>query len=497
MKPKIALIGLGHHCKRIYISSLKRLDIEPSLIIDLESKRAEVEHFIKERNLTSKLIFIPNSEKDNNILSEKIQKELDYLISKLQINRAIISTEPKAHYAYLQYFITRRISILTDKPITAPINVINDEEQAKKIRSEYHHLLSLANENDVQVTVQCQRRYDLRYQWIVNEVRKFIKEYDVPITHIQISHCDGSLNMPDEFFSRENHPYKYGYGKLFHSGYHFLDLLSYLLSFDQLSTSKRPCECLITSSHYSPHDQLFALDESFYSHIFENKDYSLFYDLWKANRYLKMGELDVSAILEFSRDSQVITTCSLNLLQSGFTRRAWPHLPFDTYKSNGRVRHESLSLQMGPLMNIQVHSYQAHEIKERHNTSIHHDMAGGLEHFDIHVFRNSDIIGGNPHEVIKGKTLIPKEIEFFSDFKGFNEYARYQCLSDFLNGKQTLSTLQDQMLTIDLITNTYISMCRKRHNDVPISSFKLNDNNLLFNEEYKYDSAEFCSRIYS
>lgn len=50
-------------------------------------------------------------------------------------------------------------------------------------------------------------------------------------------------------------------------------------------------------------------------------------------------------------------------------------------KGNGRVRHETLSLQMGPLMNIQVHSYQAYEIKERKNQSIDHQAHGGLEHF--------------------------------------------------------------------------------------------------------------------
>ena len=31
--------------------------------------------------------------------------------------------------------------------------------------------------------------------------------------------------MPHDY-DIENHPYKYGYGKLFHSGYHFIDLLA-------------------------------------------------------------------------------------------------------------------------------------------------------------------------------------------------------------------------------------------------------------------------------
>lgn len=208
------------------------------------------------------------------------------------------------------------------------------------------------------------------------------------------------------------------------------------------------------------------------------------------------GELDMLALLEFSRDSHVVTTCSLNLLQSGFSRRAWTNLPIDNYKGNGRVRHETLSLQMGPLMNIQVHSYQAHEIKERHNSAYDHDSAGGLEHFDIHIFRNSEIIGGPAHEIFKGKDLFPQKIESSNHFIGFNEYARFECLSDFLNGKMGKSMLQAQTFTIDLVTHAYISMCRKRSGELPISKFKLTDQTFSKFNESDYDTTEFCSRLY-
>lgn len=95
-----------------------------------------------------------------------------------------------------------------------------------------------------------------------------------------------------------------------------------------------------------------------------------------------------------------------------------------------------LNLQLGPLMNIQVQSYQAHEIKERDNMCIDHNSPGGLEHFDIHIFRNADLIGGPAHEVIKGKDLFPQNAGLADNFIGFNEYARYECLQDFLEGKK-------------------------------------------------------------
>lgn len=497
MSINILLIGLGPHSKRIYIRSLRRLNIVPKLIIDLESKRQEIETYIKEHGLFSELFFVPDDERNASHLSDQIQWKLDYLISKHNITHAIISTEPKAHYAYLQYLISRQIPTLTDKPITAPINACNDEDQARKIYSEYHHLLTLAEHYDTQVIVQCQRRYDQRYLWIRDQIQKIIKQYRIPVSHIQIAHCDGSLNMPDEFFSRENHPYKYGYGKLFHSGYHFIDLLSLLLSYDELPSEKRPNECLISSIHYAPHDQLFALDESFYQNAFKKVEFSPFYKRWINEEYRQMGELDMLALFEFSRDSHVLTTCSLNLLQSGFTRRSWAELPADTYKNNGRVRHETLSLQLGPLMNIQVHSYQAHEIKERHNQSIDHKATGGLEHFDIHIFRNSDIIGGLPYEIIQGIDLCNQDIKSSNNFIGYNEYARDACLDDFLSGCADKSTLQSQRLTIDLVTNSYISMCRKRSGEAPISKFRLTDEKPSIIKENLYDTTSLYRRISS
>lgn len=33
-------------------------------------------------------------------------------------------------------------------------------------------------------------------------------------------------NTEEEIFSREDHPYRYGYGALCHSGYHYIDILS-------------------------------------------------------------------------------------------------------------------------------------------------------------------------------------------------------------------------------------------------------------------------------
>ncbi|MBS0586259.1 MAG: Gfo/Idh/MocA family oxidoreductase [Verrucomicrobia bacterium] len=277
---------------------MKKLGLAPKLIVDLIEQQENVEAYLKEHGIQTNTYFVPTKERDRETLSDKVCEDLDKLIKKFQISHAVISTEPKAHYAYLQYFITRKIPTLTDKPITCPVDVANCERRASLIKKQYNNLLSLIDLHKTKVVVQCQRRYDIRYQWIKSTVTDLIKKYKVPVHNIQIYHSDGSFWMPDEMLVRENHPYKHGYGKLFHSGYHFIDLLTMMLSFEDLPPEKRPTSFDLISSHFSPQDQLFSMDEKFYETVFPNKTYSGEFEKWQTGKYKKLGELDLTTIIQ-------------------------------------------------------------------------------------------------------------------------------------------------------------------------------------------------------
>ena len=62
--------------------------------------------------------------------------------------------------------------------------------------------------------------------------------------------------MPHDLL-KENHPYKYGYGKLFHSGYHFIDLLSDLIKINNnLCKTKAITNFNLYSNSFTPKDEL-------------------------------------------------------------------------------------------------------------------------------------------------------------------------------------------------------------------------------------------------
>lgn len=174
-------------------------------------------------------------------------------------------------------------------------------------------------------------------------------------------------------------------------------------------------------------------------------------------KFIDFGEIDFHSIINFKEEDKLITNCSINLMQSGFSRRAWCELPKDTYKGNGRVRHERLNIQVGPLMNIQIHSYQAYEIKDR--DQILNNGVGSVEHFDIYVFRNSQLIGGKTFETLDIATLSEKNKKYFN---GYNEKARENCFINFLLNIDDSSDLLEHRTSIEITEKAYEAMSRKK-----------------------------------
>ena len=457
MNAKIVLVGLGPHAKRIYMNCFNRNNVQPKLIIDLESKCDEILEYVKTNKLSTETFFIKDEYKNSDRFSEDDEKELNDLIEKLGITHAIISTEPKAHYLYICYFLRKNIHVLTDKPLTAPVNVSTDINMAKKIIEEYNDIKELyddAKDKGTILQVQCQRRWHKGYRFIHNLASEIVKKYRVPITSIQMSHCDGMWNMPSEFITRENHPYKYGYGKLFHSGYHFIDLVSWFESINDVLGEKKANNAELYAAEVRPSDFMTIIDKDNYHRLLNTKKFDEIFDNIDDYHFEQYGEIDLYSTIQFKRDDKVITTVNLNLMQNGFSRRSWDDLPVDTYKGNGRVRHEYMNIEIGPLMNIQIHSYQAKEIKDRIEGET---CVGEVEHFDVYVFRNVDLIGGQPMEKFTLQDIFQNQ----EQMRGYNENARENCFKEFINEKVTGNPLEEHKLGILLLYKAYESLCNR------------------------------------
>ena len=449
-KQNIALIGLGPHAKRIYLNYFKKHKTNFSLLVDLKSKKDYARKYLNENGFKNTKIFtIDDTLKDNNLLPKDIESNLLSVCETLEISHIIIATEAKAHNMYIHFALENHFDVLTDKPITVTKNMTS-LRSIEKVRRQYYDILDLANKSDVMCKVMCQRQFHKGYEYIKNLLNETVKKYQITITYIDIYHSDGNWEMPHDML-KENHPYKYGYGKLFHSGYHFIDNLSDFIKINnQLKGNKKIAKAEVYSSALIPNDELNIFNKDDFQRIFKDQEIPEYYYQEKLPKFDKFGEKNFYGAINFrNKNNQLITHCNLNLLHYGFSRRGWIETK-DFYKSNGRIRHEYINIQVGPLMNIQVHSYQSKEIKDRTNDMSLEEQVGGLEHFDIHIYRNSDLIGGKPHEVIKlGDLYTEKEKK---NILGYNELSREVYITNFLKGKCEKGDIKDQALGIEILT---------------------------------------------
>lgn len=441
----IALIGIGPHAKRIYLHYFKKKKVNLELVVDLESQKENVRKYLDENGFKKTKIFtLPDKYKDDEHLPSQISSDLLSVCQTLEITHLIISTEPKAHFMYLEFALKNNMNILTDKPITVTKNMTS-LKSIEKVRNQYYEILELAKKSKGSCKVMCQRQYHRGYEKIKEVLNDVVSEYKMPITNIDIFHSDGAWEMPHDL-EKENHPYKYGYGKLFHSGYHFIDLLSDFIKInDTLGCNKKIMDGDVYSKVFTPNDEMNILSIDDYKRLFKKQDMPSYYSENQNPTFKNYGEKDYHGLLTFyNKEGFTITTATLNLIHNGVSRRSWIETK-DFYKSNGRIRHERINIEIGHLLNIQVHSYQSKEICDRTNNE---EQVGGLEHFDIYIFSNPLIDNVPFKEIHLGDMYSEKEKK---EFLGYNELSREKFLDNFLNNKDCKGDIRDQALAIEIL----------------------------------------------
>ena len=344
-------------------------------------------------------------------------------------------------------------------------------QNIETIRNQYYQLLKMHQENSCKCKIMCQRLYHRGYRYVKQILKEVVSKYNIPITYIDIYHCDGNWEMPHDL-NKENHPYKYGYGKLYHSGFHFIDLLSELLKINNLTdTSKKIVSGKIYGNIFTPNDEREVFNKNDFFNIFpESKNINIYKNLNKIN-FDNYGEKNFYGQLNFyNRHNALITTANLNLLHYGFSRRGW-FKSRDYYKKNGRVRHERVTINVGPLLTIQIQSYQSKEIKDRTNSKVETEP-GGLEHFDIDIYRNVDIIGGQVHEKIKLKDLYDKDIQN-NNFIGYNEKSREEFLNHYFYENDDIGNLENEQLALEILYSCSKIVYNKYNNLEKIEMIKI------------------------
>ncbi|MBB6273153.1 hypothetical protein HDF26_003613 [Pedobacter cryoconitis] len=475
---RIILIGVGPHSKRVYLPVLtnlrKKFKVEILLAVDVKSEEKKIRHHFKKNDYKVNTLFI---DPFTGQLPETLKAELDHFVNENDINAVIIATEPSVHHVYAEWALGLKLHILMDKPISTRENAVSDLEQAHGILADYQNLLKLYNdfqsEKSTIFSVNVQRRYHPGFQCVMEKIKEVSAATNCPVTAINSSHNDGQWRLPSEMVSQDYHSYNKGHGKMSHSGYHLFDIVSQLYHCTGI-TDKAPDHMEVISSLIQPDGFITQMNEQDYLTYFESdyEDVKTYDDQQLSEIFQNYGEIDATIMVRMLKDKKNIANITINLLHNSFSRRSWVIPDADLYKGNGRVKHEYHNIQQGPFQSIQIHSYQAKD-KHQHNSRKDH-KPGGNNHFDIYIFRNIGMLGGeHPLEVITMKDLSAKHN--LDDSRLLTEQAKTAVVEEFLNfihghvdKKDLVSNIDSHLDGVKMMSASYVSHINHKAGKNPV-----------------------------
>ena len=243
-----------------------------------------------------------------------------------------------------------------------------------------------------------------------------------------------------------------------HSGYHFVDLFAWIAQVNFSLERIRPQTAKIFTARFTPNDLFHQIDEEVCTKLFDQQTIRDFYTIYRRENYEKHGELDAYTLVQLMCGQNVVMTGSINLQQNSFSKRGWFDLPKDTYKGNGRIRHERVNIQVSHFLNMQVHSYQAcgEDVEKIPSGSV-----GSEDHFDILIFRNKKMIGGEDFVKISLGKEMREQHQNDTYYFGHNEKAREATLLHFIEGKDDESEFEHHKFTNQLLSNIYGSIAQE------------------------------------
>jgi predicted dehydrogenase len=432
-------------------------------VVDLDSERAGVEralhtHGYGDSHVTK--IFIKPEQNQAFAIPEELEQ---HCLTNSRISGVIISTEPLRHLDYSRWALRKGFNILLDKPISTYENVATDETQAGRFIPDFESLLKEYRLAQKERGVRCfslmaQRRYHSSYRLMASAIREIFEKTNCPVTSINTVHNDGQWRTPNEMLTQLYHSYYQGYGKASHSGYHYFDIIPFLLSagvseeksYDELETSAvfvRPTDFL-AQLNLKDHSQILPQKEFWQHHQQTEIEY--------ARDLSSCGEMDLSAQIELKKSNRCLTHISLFLGHNGVSQRNWAHPEGrDLYKGIGRIAHETHLIQQGPFQSIQFHSYKSKD------NPMGKDAYGGEQHLEVVIYRNNRIFGGQHVERYQLKDFTSLE----TGFRPISSPAKMKCFQDFLDtaaglNVSSLSDLESQRPAVDLTHSIYLSAVR-------------------------------------
>jgi hypothetical protein len=147
-----------------------------------------------------------------------------------------------------------------------------------------------------------------------------------PVTHIQSYHSGEQWQMPDEWINLSYHSSDCGYGKAAHSGYHFFDIVPWLIEAAE-SIDKTVDTETVNVQAVRPMDLLGQMPLQDYDRIFLGfSDSTLFYEGEIRPRVKSFREIDASVSVAFKSAGRTTYYFGQYQLAAQWIFATWEHV---------------------------------------------------------------------------------------------------------------------------------------------------------------------------
>lgn len=421
----LVLIGCGPHYRKRYHSVLEAENTTISLLIDLQDQEETILNFFQDKKLKpDKTLFL--DERFRNSLSPDL---LDYLVPKtdlVRVDAVILCTEPKVRKPYALWALNHKLPLFMDKPPCAFPSL----EQKDTLLFDYEEIVHAAEKAEVSVVVSCERRGHFGYLWLMDYLLQFIQEEEVPITSINIHFANGNWVTPLEYLHQEQHPFKYGYGLLLHSGYHYVDLLSSFISLNQSDAIDYYLKTLSTT----PQDLLSGVNSKNMCRLSTSSTFQQ--DL------SAFGETSIFLIGQAKIRERLLTSFSMQLENTSVSKRT---CDTPSQEAKWRMRQEHVLIHLGHLASIHISCIPFKKLDPN---------SYPIEDFNI-VIMHSPLLTNRQPMITMTREAIPILPHNLQNTGSLNQYAREWQLREFLNGRNGNSLLTSHRNTVQLLDLIY------------------------------------------
>jgi predicted dehydrogenase len=295
-------------------------------IVDLESQR----HLVEQRRASlpvqpQAVLLLPDAEAaqlTNQIPAAFVEWLDDLVAGHRGPVKVFVATEPQAHEAYLRHCMARGLDTLTTKPLVVPMR--EGRFDVSEILSRTEAIAELATTSGASHAVLCLGRHHEVYEHGVRQpLQRVMDSHRTPVTSLHLKTASGVWNLPSEFLSRDDHPYRYGYGMLMHGAYHYVDVATRLLLLNRRSLPDEELTLRISAYAASPLDQERRIPDDLMRSLY---GYDAPHGVLDAREPL--GETDVVAALRLcTGDGRTLTLGTIGLEQTTPGMRSWAPFP--------------------------------------------------------------------------------------------------------------------------------------------------------------------------